>query len=83
MRAAVLSSPAYAGPASAVIFPSKPITTISGRPCRRPASKSFGSWAGVIFTTPVPNVRSTIASATTGMSRSVSGRRTFFPTIPA
>ena len=37
--------------------------------------------AGVIFTTPVPNFRSTISSAMTGMSRSVSGRRTFLPTI--
>ncbi|SLJ82288.1 Uncharacterised protein [Mycobacteroides abscessus subsp. abscessus] len=30
-----------------------------GRLCRRPISKSLGSWAGVIFTAPEPNSGST------------------------
>mgnify|MGYP003297628261 CR=1 FL=1 len=38
-------------------------------------------WAGVIFTQPVPNSLSTIASATTGIVRPVSGRAIVLPTI--
>ena len=53
---------------------------ISGRLWRLPTSKSFGSWAGVIFTHPVPNSLSTYGSATTGISRSVSGSFSIFPT---
>ena len=38
-----------------------------GRSCRWPISKSFGSWAGVTLTAPVPNSGSTWSSATTGI----------------
>ena len=44
-------------------------TLITGRLWRSPTSKSFGSWAGVILTTPVPKSVSTYSSATTGISR--------------
>ena len=47
------------GPAAALIFPSSVITSICGSLCRRPISKSLGSCAGVTFTAPVPNSRST------------------------
>ena len=67
LRASKRSRPAKAGPASAVIFPSKPMTATESRPWRCPASKSFGSCAGVTLTTPVPNFRSTIGSAITGI----------------
>ena len=58
------SMPAYR-PASAVILPSKPITVLIGRLCRRPISKSTGSCPGVTLMTPVPNLGSTASSATT------------------
>ena len=67
LRASKRSSPANS-PASAVILPSGPMTTIAGRPWRCPVAKSLASCAGVTLTTPVPNSRSTrIASATIGM----------------
>ena len=49
--------------------------------CRRPTSKSLGSWAGVIFTQPVPNSMSTYSSATMGISRPTRGRMHFLPTM--
>ncbi len=52
---------------------------ISGRPWRAPTSLSVKSCAGVIFTTPEPNLRSTKSSPMTGISRSASGRRTRLP----
>ena len=63
-RASNRSRPAYF-PASAVIFPSKPMTVRAGRSWRRPISKSTGSWPGVTLITPVPNFGSTALSATT------------------
>lgn len=51
-----------------------------GRSWRWPISKSFGSWAGVTLTAPVPNSGSTCSSATTGMERSVSGSLISLPT---
>ena len=51
-----------------------------GRSWRRPISKSFGSWAGVTLTAPVPNAGSTCASATIGIARPVSGSSTTVPT---
>ena len=48
----------------------------AGRSWRWAISQSLGSWAGVTLTAPVPNSRSTAASATIGISRSTSGRRT-------
>ena len=44
-------------------------TSMSGRLCRRPISKSALSCAGVTLSTPVPNVKSTCSSAMIGMSR--------------
>ena len=79
LRASKRSRPAY-GPASSVIVPSSSMTVTIGRPWRWPISKSFGSWAGVTFTAPVPNAGSTNASAITGISRPTSGRRTRLPT---
>ena len=46
-------------------------------------SKSFASCAGVIFTAPVPNSRSTMSSATTGIGRFISGNRKVVPASPA
>ena len=69
LRASKRSRPAY-GPAAAVMRASSPITLMNGRLWRLPASKSFGSCAGVIFTTPVPNFGSAMASAMIGISRS-------------
>ena len=40
----------------------------SGRPCRRPISKSVGSCAGVTFTAPEPKAGSTASSATIGIA---------------
>jgi len=51
----------------------------TGRPARLAASKSFGSWAGVILTAPVPNSFSTNGSATIGRARPTSGRTTVLP----
>ena len=48
-------------------------------PCLNPASKSLKSCAGVIFTAPVPNSLSTIASASTGILRLASGSNTSLP----
>ena len=75
------SSPAYL-PASAVIRPSKPMTVRIGRSWRRPISKSTGSCPGVTLTTPVPNLGSTAASATTGRRTvpSTDGTSRIFPT---
>ena len=42
-------------PAKSFMVPSSFITLTRGKLWRLPTSKSFGSWAGVIFTTPVPN----------------------------
>src|SRR5207247_448389 len=78
-RASERAIPAYA-PAGAPILPSSVITSISASLWRRPTSKSFGSCAGVIFTAPVPNSRSTIMSAMTGIARFISGRSAFLPT---
>ena len=55
---------------------------IAKREWRRPISLSRESWPGVTFTAPVPNSRSTWASAMMGICRPVSGRSTIFPTIP-
>ena len=49
--------------------------------CLCPTSKSLGSCAGVIFTTPVPNSGSTYSSAINGISLLTSGKITFLPTI--
>ncbi len=77
------SRPAYS-PASAVIFPLPPMTTTAGRPWRLPDSKSLASWAGVTFTMPVPNSRSTrIGSSMIGISRFMIGRVARRPRSPA
>ncbi len=59
--------------------PSSSITWIFGRLWRLPASKSLGSCAGVIFTTPVPNSGSAMSSRMIGISRSISGSCTVRP----
>ena len=56
---------------------------ISARPCRRPTSKSLKSCAGVILTAPLPVSGSAYSSATIGISRPTSGRRTDLPTRSA
>ena len=53
---------------------------MTSRLCRRPTSKSLGSWAGVIFTAPVPKPSSTYSSATMGISRFMMGRMHVLPT---
>ena len=81
LRHSKRSSPAY-GPAAAVIRPSKPMTVRTGRPWRRPISKSTGSWPGVTLMTPVPNSGSTASSATTCTSivPSTDGMSSVWPT---
>ena len=59
--------------------PLSSITLISGRLCLFPTSKSFGSWAGVILTAPVPNSISTYSSPTIGISLSTNGNIKVFP----
>ncbi len=80
LRASARSRPAYAAPAAGVIRPSNPMTVTRSSPWRLPASKSFGSCAGVTLTIPVPNSLSTKESAITGMVRPVSGSVTRLPT---
>ncbi len=77
-RASNRSRP-WNGPA-AVITPRSSMIVRDGRSCRRPISKSSGSWAGVTFTAPVPNPGSTCGSATTGIFRPVSGSSMARPT---
>ena len=49
-------------------------------PCRRPVAKSFGSWAGVTFTAPVPNAMSTSTpSKIMGIWRSWNGCCSILP----
>ena len=60
--------------------PSKPIAASSGRPWRRPISKSFGSWPGVTLSAPVPKSILTYSSAMIGTSRSTSGTIAVRPT---
>ena len=56
------------------MWPVSSITLILARLWRLPASKSFGSCAGVTFTTPVPNFGSARSSRMIGISRFISGR---------
>jgi hypothetical protein len=49
-------------------LPSDSSTSIGARWWRLPISKSTLSWAGVIFSAPVPNSLSTTASAMIGIS---------------
>ena len=78
-RAAKRSSPAYA-PRHAHSCARRRSSHRSVPNCdARPSSKSLGSCAGVIFTAPVPNSRSTISSPTIEISRSINGSTTFFP----
>ena len=66
--------------AARLIRASGVMTSMLGSSCRRPISKSVGSCAGVTFTAPEPKPGSTASSATIGIRRSTSGRRTSRPT---
>ena len=55
------------------------ITTILSKLWRLPTSKSFGSCAGVILTTPVPNSISAWGSPTIGIGLLTIGNITFLP----
>ena len=55
------------------------MTTTLAKLCLRPTSKSLGSWAGVILTTPVPNSGSAWISPIIGIFLLTIGRITFFP----
>ena len=66
-RASKRSRPSNSVPVSAI----RPLVSMIvgiGRLCRSPISKSFGSWAGVTLTAPVPNSGSTCSSATMTIS---------------
>ena len=78
LRASKRSIPANS-PANSFIVPSSFITLTCGRLWRCPTRKSLGSWAGVIFTTPVPNSGSACSSATIGINLLTIGRITFLP----
>ena len=53
---------------------------MNSRLCRLPHSKSLGSWAGVIFTAPVPKFMSTrMSSQMMGMRRPLIGWITYLP----
>ena len=60
-------------PASALIFPSRSMTTTGSSLCLRPIRKSVASCPGVTFRHPVPNAGSTASSKITGIVRPVSG----------
>ena len=68
-RASKRSMPSNSVPVSAILPLVSMIDGI-GSLCRSPISKSFGSWAGVTLTAPVPNSGSTCSSATMISSRS-------------
>ena len=53
--------------------------TTKGTLWRIAISKSFGSWAAVTFTAPVPNSGSTNSSAIIGIIRLTNGNRTSVP----
>jgi hypothetical protein len=55
-------------------------TSMISSPCFIPISKSALSWAGVIFSAPVPNSMSTWSSAMTGIAACGKGRNTERPT---
>ena len=55
------------------------ITLICFKLCLFPIAKSFGSWAGVTFTQPVPKSLSTCESAIIGISLSTKGTFTLTP----
>ena len=61
------------------MVPSGLITIILSKLCLFPTSKSFGSWAGVIFTTPVPNSGSACSSPIIGISLFTTGKIQFLP----
>ena len=71
--------PSYLPPCSLMVASSF-MTFTTGRSWRSPTSKSLGSCAGVIFTTPVPKSISTYSSAMIGISLPTIGRSTFLPT---
>ena len=79
-RASSAVRPAKRSPAASVMRPSSPITEISSSPWARPISKSLGSWAGVIFSAPVPNSGFTYGSAMIFRRRPTSGRIAVSPT---
>ena len=81
-RASYRSRPSNSVPVPATRASSSRIVG-AARPWRRPVSWSSWSWAGVIFTAPVPNAGSTTASAMIGTSRSTNGMRTRRPTSAA
>ena len=73
------SSSAKSLSALPVIWPSYVNVRTIGRLWRRPTSKSLGSCAGVILTTPVPFVISACSSQTIGISLLRSGSITWQP----
>ena len=70
------------GPPFSLILPSSPMQRMTSRLWRRPTSKSLGSWAGVIFTAPVPKPISQYSSPTMRISRFIMGRMQVLP-IPS
>ena len=78
LRHSKRSIPLYLSACSFITAPSS-ITMIRSKLWRSPTSKSFGSWAGVILTTPLPKSFSTYSSAITGISLFVTGKRTVLP----
>ena len=78
-RASNRSNPSSSGSIGQLIRPSGCRTSMTGRLCRWPISKSTGSWAGVTFRTPVPNSGSIASSAMMGIFSRASGRQACFP----
>ncbi len=83
MRAAYRSRPLKGMGTTSLRLASASKILMSGRPARWAMSKSFGSWAGVTFTAPVPNSASTWWSATIGSRRPSNGWVTVEPTSAA
>jgi len=76
LRATNRSRPRYSAGTFSFSLASGVKMLICCRLRRLPTLKSLKSWAGVILTAPVPFSGSACSSATIGISRSASGRRT-------
>ena len=81
-RASKRSRPRNGSGTASFMRPSGVMTSSGTRPWRSPTAWSLKSWAGVIFTAPLPCSGSAWSSVMIGMERPVSGRVTISPTTP-
>ena len=79
-RASKRSRPRNGSGTASFMRPSTVITSSGTSPWRSPTAWSLKSWAGVIFTAPLPCSGSACSSVMIGMARPVSGSVTSCPT---